>query len=213
MRNYVAEFIGTFIMVFCGTGAVTIDQQSGGIVTHAGISLTFGLVVMSMIYCFGNISGAHINPAVSIAFTIAKRFPAKWLPGYLTAQFSGALLASFILKLLFPSNQLLGATMPAGSEMQSFFLEIILTFILMLAALLLADGGKERSLLAGLAIGAIVGLEALFAGPISGASMNPVRSIAPAIASGHLEHVWIYLLAPVVGAVFAVPVWKYLSLK
>lgn len=213
MRNYVAEFIGTFIMVFCGTGAVTIDQQSGGIVTHAGISLTFGLVVMSMIYCFGNISGAHINPAVSIAFTIAKRFPAKWLPGYLIAQFSGALLASFTLKLLFPSNQLLGATMPAGSEMQSFFLEIILTFILMLAALLLADGGKERSLLAGLAIGAVVGLEALFAGPISGASMNPARSIAPAIASGHLEHVWIYLLAPVVGAVFAVPVWKYLSLK
>ena len=213
MRNYVAEFIGTFIMVFCGTGAVIIDQQSGGIVTHAGISLTFGLVVMSMIYCFGNISGAHINPAVSIAFTIAKRFPAKWLLGYLIAQFSGALLASFTLKLLFPSNQLLGATMPAGSEMQSFFLEIILTFILMLAALLLADGGKERSLLAGLAIGAVVGLEALFAGPISGASMNPARSIAPAIASGHLEHVWIYLLAPVVGAVFAVPVWKYLSLK
>jgi aquaporin NIP len=213
VRNYIAELIGTYILVFCGTGAIVIDQQSGGMVTHAGVAITFGLMVMSMIYSFGNISGAHINPAVSIAFTVAKRFPAKRLPGYLIAQLTGAVLASFTLKFLFPANQLLGSTMPAGSEMQSFILEFILTFILMLVILMLADGGKERSLFAGLAIGSVVGLEALFAGPICGASMNPARSIAPAIASGHLEHLWIYIFAPVAGALLAIPVWKYLSIK
>src|SRR5579862_8390471 len=115
MRNYIAELIGTFALVFCGTGAIIIDQQSGGIVTHVGVALTFGLIVMSMIYSLGNISGAHLNPAISIGFTVAGRFPLRRLPGYITSQLIGALLASFTLKLLFPANELLGATIPAGS--------------------------------------------------------------------------------------------------
>jgi aquaporin NIP len=211
MRNYVAELIGTFALVFCGTGAIIINQQYGGEITHAGIAITFGLIVMSMIYSLGNISGAHLNPAVSIAFTVAGRFPVKQLPGYIISQITGALLASFTLKLLFVSNQFLGATMPAGTEMQSFILELILTFFLMLVIINVAVGSKEQGMFAGLAIGAVVGLEAMFAGPVCGASMNPARSIAPAIVSGHLEHLWIYILAPVIGSILSIPVWKYLT--
>jgi aquaporin NIP len=210
MRNYVAELIGTFALVFCGTGAIVINQQSGGAITHVGIAITFGLIVMSMIYSLGNISGAHLNPAVSIAFTIAGRFSLRQLPGYIISQLAGALLASFTLKLLFPANELLGATMPAGAEIQSFILELILTFFLMLVIVNVAVGSKEQGMFAGLAIGSVVGLEAMFAGPVCGASMNPARSIAPAIASGHLEHLWIYIIAPVAGAALAIPVWKYL---
>jgi aquaporin NIP len=213
MRNYIAELIGTFALVFCGTGAIVIDQQSGGAVTHVGIAITFGLIIMSMIYSLGNISGAHLNPAVSIAFTIAKRFPVKLLPGYIISQLSGALLASLTLKFLFPANELLGATIPAGTDLQSFILELILTFFLMLVIISVAVGSKEQGMFAGLAIGAVVGLEAMFAGPICGASMNPARSIAPAIASGHLEHLWVYIVAPVSGAVLAIPVWKYLTIN
>lgn len=211
MRNYTAEFLGTFALVFCGTGAVVIDQQSGGAVTHVGVAITFGLIVMSLIYSLGDISGAHLNPAVSIAFTIAKRFSIKQLPGYIISQLLGASLASLVLKLLFPANQLLGATMPAGSEMQSFILELILTFFLMLVIMNVATGSKEQGMFAGLAIGSVVGLEAMFAGPACGASMNPARSFAPAIASGHLEHLWLYIVAPVIGAALAIPIWKYLK--
>jgi aquaporin NIP len=211
MRNYIAELAGTFALVFCGTGAIIIDQQSGGAVTHVGVAITFGLIVMSMIYALGNISGAHLNPAVSIAFTIARRFPVKRLPGYIISQLVGALLASSVLKFLFPADGLLGATMPAGTEMQSLILELILTFFLMLVIINVAVGSKEQGMFAGLAIGAVVGLEAMFAGPICGASMNPVRSIAPSIVSGHLEHLWIYVLAPVIGAALAIPLWEYLT--
>ncbi len=206
-----AELIGTFILVFCGTGAMVIDQQTGGIVGHVGVAMTWGLVVMSLIYSIGSISGCHINPAVSIAFTIAGRFKAGLLPGYILSQLVGALLASLMLKLLFPASPLLGATMPVGPEMQSFILELFLTFFLMLVILNVAHGNKEQGQLAGIAIGGVVGLEALFAGPICGASMNPARSIAPAVTSGHLEHLWLYLVAPVAGAVLCVPVWKYLK--
>jgi aquaporin NIP len=211
MRNYITELIGTFALVFCGTGAVIIDQTSGGAVTHVGVAITFGLIVMSMIYSLGNISGAHINPAVSIAFTIARRFPVKQLPWYIICQLAGALLASFTLKYLFPANELLGATMPAGTEMQSFVLELILTFFLMLVIISVAVGSKEQGMFAGLAIGAVVGLEAMFAGPVCGASMNPARSIGPALVSGHLEHLWLYLVAPITGASLAIPVWKYIT--
>lgn len=211
MRNYVAEFIGTFALVFCGTGAVVIDQQSGGSVTHVGVAITFGLIVMSMIYSLGNISGAHLNPAVSIAFTIARRFPARQLPGYIISQAAGALLASLILKLLFPANEFLGATIPTGTATQSFILELILTFFLMLVIVNVAVGSKEQGMFAGLAIGSVVALEAMFAGPICGASMNPARSLAPAIVSGHIEYLWIYLIAPVIGAAQAIPTWKYLT--
>ena len=211
MRKYAAELIGTFILVFCGTGAMVIDQQTGGAVSHAGVAITWGLVVMSLISALGNISGCHINPAVSIAFTVAGRFKAHLLPGYIISQFAGALLASVTLKLLFPTNTLLGATMPAGAEMQSFVLELILTFILMLVIMHVAHGSKEQGMFAAIAIGSVVGLEAMFAGPMCGASMNPIRSLAPALVSGHLEHLWIYLTAPTLGAALAIPVWKYLT--
>jgi len=213
MRNYVAELIGTFALVFCGTGAIVIDQQSAGAITHVGVAITFGLIIMSMIYSLGNISGAHLNPAVSIAFTIAGRFSAKQLPGYIIAQLTGALLASFTLKILFPASELLGVTIPAGSDMQSSILELILTFFLMLVIVNVAEGSKEQGMFAGLAIGSVVGLEAMFAGPICGASMNPARSVGPAIASGHVAHLWIYIIAPVAGAALAIPVWKYLTVK
>jgi aquaporin NIP len=213
MKKYIAEATGTFALVFCGTGAVIINEETNGIVSHAGIAITFGLIVMAMIYALGNISGAHLNPAVSIAFTIAKRFPVKQLLPYILSQVAGALLASLILKFLFPENQLLGSTLPHGSVRQSFVLELILTFFLMLVIINVATGSKEQGMFAGLAIGSTVLLEAMFAGPICGASMNPARSLAPAIVSGHTEHLWIYLTATVIGALLAIPLWKYLNSK
>ena len=213
MRKYVAETIGTFALVFCGTGAIIVNQETAGTITHVGIAITFGLIVMAMIYALGSISGAHLNPAVSIAFTVAKRFPLKQLLPYIISQATGASLASIFLKYLFPANQFLGATIPRGSSIQSFILELLLTFFLMLVIINVASGSKEQGMFAGLAIGSTVLLEAMFAGPISGASLNPARSLAPAIISGHTEHLWIYLTATVIGAVAAIPVWKYLSNK
>ncbi len=205
MKALSAEFLGTFTLVFAGTGAIVIDHASGGAIGHAGIALTFGLVVMAMIHTFGDVSGAHLNPAVTIGFAFARRFAWKSVPGYVLAQLAGALTASGILRFLFPADATLGATLPAGPWSRSFILEIILTFILMLTILSVTHGAKEKSLTAGIAIGAVIGLEAMFAGPICGASMNPARSLAPALVSGHLEHLWLYLAAPVIGALLAIP--------
>ena len=213
MNKYLAELIGTFALVFCGTGAIVINQQTGGIVTHVGIAITFGLIVMAMIYALGDISGAHLNPAVTIAFTIAKRFDVKQTLPYIISQLAGAFLASFTLRILFPSNDTLGATLPSGTDMQSFLLEVILSFFLMLVIINVATGSKEQGMFAGLAIGFTVLLEAMFAGPVCGASMNPARSIAPAIVSGHLEHLWIYIVAPILGAGLAIPIYKILHPK
>lgn len=213
MNKYIAELLGTFALVFCGTGAIVIDQQSGGAVTHVGVAITFGLIVMAMIYSLGDISGAHMNPAVTIAFSIAKRFQVKQVLPYIISQLIGAFLASAILHYLFPTNETLGSTLPAGREMQSFILELILTFFLMLVIINVATGSKEQGMFAGLAIGSTVLLEAMFAGPVCGASMNPARFIAPAIISGHLEYLWVYILAPVAGAAFAIPVFKILHHK
>ena len=210
MNRYLAELLGTFILLFCGTGAVIIDQQYNGAVTHAGIAITWGFIVMAMIYALGDISGAHMNPAVTIAFTIAGRFQAKQVLPYIISQATGALLASITLHYLFPENETLGATLPAGPEMQSFILEFLLTFFLMLVVINVATGSKEQGMFAGLAIGSTVLLEAMFAGPVCGASMNPIRSIAPAFISGHMEHLWIYIVAPIAGAAFAIPVHKIL---
>jgi aquaporin Z len=211
MKKYVAEAIGTFAIVFCGTGAIIINQEYNGMVTHAGIAITFGFIVMTMIYALGNISGAHFNPAVTLAFAIAMRFPSKKILPYIIAQLIGSLLASLILKFLFPANLSLGTTLPSGSVMQSFIVEIILTFFLMLVILNVSQGSKERGMFAGFAIGSVVLLEAMFAGPVSGASMNPARSIAPAIISMNLEHLWVYIAAPVIGAMLSVVVCKYLT--
>lgn len=213
MRKYIAEMIGTFSLVFCGTGAIVINQQTGGVITHAGIAVTFGLIVSAMIYALGDISGAHLNPAVTFAFWVAKKFPAKEILPYMFSQAIGAFIASAALKLLFPANETLGSTLPAGSAMQSFVLELILTFILMFVIIHVASGSKEQGMFAGMAIGSVVLLEARFAGPICGASMNPIRSIAPAFVSGHTEHLWVYITAPVFGAIIAVFSWMGLKPK
>jgi len=213
MKKYFTEFLGTFILVFCGTGAIIINQQNNGMIGHVGIAMTSGLVVMTLIYAFGNISGAHFNPAVTISFTVSRKFSVRNMIPYVFSQVSGALLASVFLKVLFPQNEFLGATIPSGTAMQSFILEIFLTFFLMLVILNVAHGSSEQGMFAGIAIGATVMLEAIFAGPVSGASMNPARSIAPAIISGHVEQLWIYIFAPIAGALLAVPTWRYLSKK
>ncbi|HTQ27910.1 MAG TPA: aquaporin [Puia sp.] len=213
MRKYVAEFLGSFALVFCGTGAIIINEQTNGAVSHAGVAITFGLIVMAMIYSLGDISGAHMNPAVTLAFTMAKRFRLNQLLPYVCSQLTGAIAASSLLRFLFPSDEFLGATLPANSDMQSFVLELILTFFLMLVILQVATGSKEQGMFAGLAIGSTVLLEAMFAGPVCGASMNPARSIAPALISGHLTHLWIYIVATMAGAALAVPVWQYLNIK
>jgi aquaporin NIP len=213
MNKYLSELLGTFALVFCGTGAIVINQQAGGVITHVGIAITFGFIVMAMIYALGDISGAHMNPAVTIAFTIAKRFQLEQVLPYMISQGIGAILASATLKYLFPTNQTLGATLPAGSEMQSFILEFILSFFLMLVIINVATGSKEQGMFAGLAIGSTVLLEAMFAGPICGASMNPIRSISPALISGHTEHLWLYIIAPIAGAAFAIPIFHLLHNK
>src|SRR5580658_2383118 len=200
MKRFASEMIGTFALVFAGTGAIVINEATGGAVSHVGIALTFGLIVLAMIYTVGDISGAHLNPAVTIGFWASRRLPGRDVVPYIGSQISGALLASGLLRILFPENKFLGATLPAGSEWQSFVLEAVLTFFLMLTILNVSAGAKEKGITAGIAVGAVITLEAMFAGPICGASMNPARSLAPAVLSGHLEHVWIYLTAPPVGA-------------
>jgi aquaporin NIP len=202
-QKLVAEALGTFALVFAGTGAIVINDVSGGGVTHVGIALTFGLVVLAMIYTVGEISGAHLNPAVTVGFW-AGRFPAGQIAPYVGSQLVGAFAASGALRLLFPSHSNLGSTLPAGSAMQSFALELILTFLLMFVILNVSTGAKEKGITAGIAVGAVIGLEAMFAGKICGASMNPARSLAPAAVSGALQHLWIYLTAPVLGAALAV---------
>jgi aquaporin Z len=204
MKTYLAEFLGTFTMVFVGTGAIVINDVSHGGVSQVGIALTFGLVVMAMIYSLGDVSGAHLNPAVTVGFWMAGRFPGDQVAPYALSQCGGAALASGLLRALFPSHATFGATQPAGPPIQSFLIETLLAFFLMFVILNVSTGAKERGMMAGVAIGGMVGLEALFAGPITGASMNPARSLAPALVSGQTQHLWIYLLAPVLGAFLAV---------
>jgi aquaporin NIP len=208
VNKYAAEIFGTFGLVFAGTGAVVIDAVTGGGVTHVGVSLTFGLIVMAMIYAVGDVSGAHLNPAVTLAFFASGRLRARCVMPYIASQLAGALLASVTLLLLFGNRASLGATLPAGSVGQSFGLEVVLTGILTFVILCVSTGPKEVGTMAGIAVGGVVGLEALFAGPICGASMNPARSLAPALVSGNLHALWVYLIAPVLGAVAAVPLWR-----
>ncbi len=205
-RTLIAEVFGTFCLVFAGTGAIVINDVSGGMVTHVGVALTFGLIVLAMIYALGDVSGCHLNPAVTLGFLAAGRFGRGRVVPYILAQIVGALLASFLLRGLFPSHSTLGATLPAGTAIQSWVLEFVLTLMLMVVILSVSTGAKEKGLLAGVAVGAVIALEALFAGPISGASMNPVRSFAPAVVGGRLDYLWVYLTAPVVGALTGVAI-------
>ena len=204
MRQLLAEAIGTFALVFSGTGAIVINDLTHGTVTHVGISLTFGLIVLAMIYALGDISGAHLNPAVTAGFWLARRFESRMVLPYILSQCAGAIAASLLLRVLFPNHITLGATRPAGPPFQSFVLELTLTFLLMFVILNVSTGAKEKGVTAGIAVGAVVGLEALFAGPISGASMNPARSLAPALVLLNFQHLWIYVTATIMGASLAV---------
>ena len=208
MNRLVAEFFGTFTLVFAGTGAIVIDNVKGGAVTPVGIALTFGLVVLAMIYTIGDVSGAHLNPAVTLAFFAAGRCGLETVPRYILSQVLGAIGGSLLLRFLFPQTGALGITLPSGTALQSFILEVVLTFILMWVILSVSTGAKEKGITAGIAVGAVIGLEALFAGPISGASMNPARSLAPALVSMQFQDLWVYLFAPVLGALLAVPVCR-----
>lgn len=206
--RFTSELVGTYTLVFAGTGAIIINDVSHGTISHVGIALTFGLVVMAMIYALGEISGAHLNPVVTTVFWLMKRLPTVDLLIYLPGQLIGAVLASCTLRVLFTEHATLGATIPSGTVLQSFVLEVILTAILMFVVLRVATGAKEKGLTAAIAIGAVVGLEAMFAGPICGASMNPFRSIAPALVSGKLANQWLYLVAPFLGGMIAIVLFK-----
>jgi aquaporin Z len=202
-KKLAAEALGTFCLVFAGTSAIVVN--SGGAVSHVGVALTFGLIVFAMIAALGDVSGAHINPAVTVGFFIARRFPGRFVLPYILSQCAGAVLASLTVRLLFPSDSGLGGTAPAGPAYQSWVLELLLTAGLMFVILGVSTGASEKGITAGLAIGAVVGLEALFAGPVCGASMNPARSLGPALVSWQFGSVWLYLTAPVAGAALAVP--------
>ena len=211
--QYAAEAIGTFILVFTGTGAIVLNDISDGQLTPLGIGLVFGLVVMALVYALGDVSGAHINPAVTLGFWASGQFTAKQVAPFILSQCAGALLASLLLRALFGNHANMGATLPREDLFyQCLILEFILTFILMFVILNVATGAKEKGVVAGMAIGGVIALEATFAGPISGASMNPARSLGPAVASMNFSALWIYLLGPALGALLAVPAWRWVRL-
>lgn len=210
IQKTAAELIGTFALVFAGTAAITVNDLSGGVVTHVGVSMTFGLVVAAMIYSLGAISGAHLNPAVTIGFWLSRRMALRRVPAYIAGQSAGAILASLAVRTLFPEHPTIGATIPAGAHWQSFMLELIMSFILMFVILNVSTGEKEKGTMAGVAIGSVVAFEAMLGGPVSGASMNPARSLGPALVSWHVQGLWIYFVAPISGATLAVIACRYL---
>lgn len=212
MKKYVAEFIGTFVLVFCGTGAIVLNDTLEGMLGDFGIGIVFGLSVTAMIYCYKHISGAYINPAVTIGFAITNLFDNKDLFGYVVAQILGGILASVSIHLLVPSHEKLGVTEAHIGIIQTFVLEFFLTLLLMLVIIFVSQHKKWASATA-IAVGGIVFLEAWLAGPFTGASMNPARSIAPALVSGQLTTLWIYILAPILGSLAAVRIWLFINQK
>lgn len=212
MKKCLAEFIGTFALVFCGTGAVIVNSLSNGSLGLLGISAAFGIIITAMVYVFGNISGAHINPAVTIALSVGKLMPKNEVLGYSFAQVLGAFFASGLLYFIFPEAKTLGETLPNGGILLSIILEIVLTFFLMLTILGITSN-KEQSHLAGIVIGVFVVGAILIAGPISGGSFNPARSIAPALFLGNVNELWLYILAPITGSVLAMLLWMFMSRK
>ena len=211
-RELLAEFIGTFVLIFAGTGAVMVNTLSNGAVTHLGISIVFGAVVTALIYSLGHISGAHFNPAVTLAFWSSGFFRRSLVLPYIVAQVMGAIAASSLLRISLGMVGNLGATIPRnGDWLQALILETVLTFILMLV--IFGSGLDRRAPIgfAGIAIGLTVALEAACMGPITGASMNPARSIAPALVGGNWQHHWIYWIAPIAGAQLAMVTYRHLS--
>ena len=202
-----AEFVGTFAMVFCGTAAMAVNETTGA-VAHEGVAITWGLIVMVMIYAFGEQSGAHFNPAVTVSFALANRFAWKKVPSYIITQALGAIVASIAVKALLPESEIIGATIPTIPHLSAFWLELLLSFFLMLVILHISTGSKEIGPVAGVAVGSVILLEAMFAGPLTNASMNPVRSLGPALIGNHWEPLWIYLIAPFAGMALAVALFK-----
>jgi MIP family channel proteins len=198
-RALVAEAIGTFALVFAGCGAIMVDAKTGQL-GHVGVAITFGLVIMAMIYAVGHVSGAHLNPAVTLSFVLTRHFPRSRAAGYWSAQVAGALAAAALLRASLGDVADVGATLPSGSEAQSFLWELVMTAFLMFVILAVATDTRAVGEAAAIAIGATVGLDAMFGGPISGASLNPARSIGPAVVSGNLHSLWLYIAAPIVGA-------------
>lgn len=213
MKQYISEAIGTFAMIFCGCGAMTINEITNGAVSHVGVASVWGLIVMAMIYAFGEISGAHFNPAVTIGFAFAKKFDWIKVPKYLLAQAIGAIVAIFLLWFLFPASQTLGETIPIDgfSAIKTAILEFLLTFFLMVVIINVSTGSKEIGTMAAIAVGGVILLEAMFAGPITKASMNPIRSIAPALFTGNFQFLWVYICAPILGALAAVSSCRFIK--
>ncbi len=209
MRALVAEFIGTFALVFAGCGAIMVDASTHQL-GHVGVALSFGLVIMVMIYAVGHISGAHFNPAVTLAFATARHFPLPRVPAYWGAQVAGAVAASIVLRATLGDVASLGATTPAGSAGPSLVFELLLSAALMLVIMAVATDTRAVGEAAAIAIGGAVGLSALFGGPVSGASMNPARSLGPAIVAGRFDEIWIYLVGPCVGTVAAAVLYVWL---
>lgn len=208
MHRLAAEFVGTFALVFAGTGAVVIDAETGGGIGHIGIGMTFGLVIMVMIYAVGHVSGAHFNPAVTLGFAAGRHFPWIDVPRYWAAQLLGGVTASLLLRGMFGTTAHLGATLPVGSAQRSLLLEAVLTFLLMFVITSVATDVRAVGQSAAIAIGGTIGLAALFAGPISGASMNPARSLAPALVSWTWADQWLYVAGPMLGAVAGVLAYR-----
>jgi MIP family channel proteins len=208
LRRLTAEFVGTFALVFAGAGAIMVDAKTGAL-GHVGVAITFGLVIMAMIYAVGHISGAHFNPAVSFAFALSRHFPWPRLLGYWGAQLAGALAAAAILRGSLGNVAHVGATLPSGSQGQSFLWELVLTFFLMFGIMAVATDTRAVGEAAAIAIGGTVGLDAMIGGPISGASMNPARSAGPALVSGDLHALWLYIVAPLAGATLGALTYQF----
>jgi MIP family channel proteins len=210
LNRYFTEFVGTFILVFVGTGAIVIDVVTTGTVSNLGIGLTFGLIVMAVIVATGHISGAHINPAVTLAFAVTRHFPKRDILPYWIAQLAGACAASAIVLGLFGDVRQLGATLPRDTASQAFIIEFFLTTILMFVIMAVATDTRIVKSNAAIAIGAVVALEATYAGPITGASMNPARSFGPSLISGYFTDQWLYWLGPILGALFGAFLYRFI---
>lgn len=208
-KRAVAELAGTYALVTAGCGAIMVNSQTGSL-GHVGVALTFGLIILAMIAALGHISGAHFNPSVTIAFALTRHFPWRDVVWYVSGQMLGAVLGAITLRLLFGDIAHLGATMPAGSVWQSFGVEILLTAVLMLVIISVATDTRAVGTPAAIAIGFTVALDALWGGPVSGASMNPARSLAPALVAGLWNDQWIYVVAPVIGAGIGAALYQFL---